>query len=321
MQNWHEHYKRRYARLKEAGKPFFPYAVFKDSLVSFLILCVLAFLAWRFGAVLEELADPTDTTYNPRPEWYFLFIFQALKFFPGHLEAVAAILLPGAAVALLLLIPFLDKGPKRHPLDRPFWTLFGILSLSGFAILTWQGYHSPLTNPIVEKDPLVLEGQRLYRSLNCAYCHKIAGKGGNVGPELDKVAGDETEDWLERHFKDPQAVSPGSAMPKLNLLDEEIKVLVAFMKSLGSGGPYTEEAPKLFAENCSACHRIGKEGGDLGPDLSLIGSARDKAYIKKYILDPSKLNSSSTMPGYKGQLTDVQIEDLSRYLASLGRDF
>src|SRR4029077_5706544 len=88
LSDWHQKYKERYARLKSAGKSFFPYAIFKDTLVAFLILGVVLALAHFWGAKLEDLADPTDTTYNPRPEWYFLFLFQALKFFPGKWEAV-----------------------------------------------------------------------------------------------------------------------------------------------------------------------------------------------------------------------------------------
>jgi mono/diheme cytochrome c family protein len=57
----------------------------------------------------------------------------------------------------------------------------------------------------------------------------------------------------------------------------------------------------------------------MGPDLSLIGSARDKAYLKRYLKDPSKVNPSASMPGFAGQLTDVQLEDLARYLAAQGR--
>lgn len=316
--SWHEDYKRRYAQLKEGGKSFFPYAVFKDTVVACLILCLLVFLAYHFGAQLEALADPTDANYNPRPEWYFLFLFQALKLFPGNLEAVAAILLPGVGVTLLVLVPFLDTKEQRHPLDRPFLTGAAVLALGGIGYLTWAGLTSPMTNPIVEKDPQALAGQRLYRELNCVYCHKIGGKGGGIGPELDKVAPQEREDWLTKHFRDPKAATPGSAMPKMNLLDDEINALVAYMKSLGPG-PFTPEAPKLFAENCAACHRIGKEGGETGPELSLIGAARDKSYIKRYIQDPSGANPSAAMPGFKGQLTDVQIEDIARYLSSLGR--
>ena len=319
MSDWHEGYRRRYARLKEAGVPFFPDVLFKDAVMALLVFAALVYLSLKFGASLEDLADPTDTTYNPRPEWYFLFLFQALKLFPGKLEAVAAILLPGIGLALLMLVPFLDRGAARHPFDRPFWSGLGLAALGTIIYLSIQGWRSPLTNPVVEKDPQVLAGQRLYRQLNCEYCHRIGNKGGDVGPALDKVVGGETEEWLERHFRNPREVTKGSAMPKLNLLDEEIKDLTAYMLSLGAGAPYSEAAPKLFADNCAACHKIGKEGADVGPDLSLIGTVRDKTYIRKYLDDPSKLNSSSAMPGFKGQLTDIQLEDLSRYVAAQGR--
>ncbi|UPT75435.1 MAG: c-type cytochrome [Elusimicrobiota bacterium] len=168
-------------------------------------------------------------------------------------------------------------------------------------------------------DPQIAAGRRLYDQLNCAHCHKVGGKGGVVGPALDKVAGGETEEWLTRHFKDPRSVTPGSVMPKLNLLDDEVKVLVAYMKSFHAEEPFTKAAPKLFTENCTACHKLGKEGADSGPDLSFIGTARDKAFIKKYIEDPSVSMPASAMPAFKGQLTDVQIEDLARYLSAQGR--
>lgn len=318
MADWHAGYKERYARLKAEGKPFFPYTVFKDLIVAALILAVLAVLAWKVGAGLESLADPTDTTYNPRPEWYFLFMFQALKAFPGSLEPVAAVVLPGLGVGFLLLLPFIDRGPERHPFDRPFLSALALAALATVGGLTWAGARSPLTNPSMERDPLVVQGERLYRDMNCAYCHALRGKGGRVGPELDKVVGQESEEWLVRHFRDPKAVTPGSVMPKLNLLDDEIKALTAYMKSIG-GEPYTKEAPKLFTENCAVCHKLDGEGGEDAPDLSAIGSARDKAYIKRYVTDPAKVDPKASMPAFGGQLTDVQIEDVARYLSSRGR--
>lgn len=318
MTSWHEDYKARYKKLKESGKPFFPYAVFKDTLAACLIFAALAALAWKVGAGLEALADPTDTTYNPRPEWYFLFLFQALKAFPGSLEAVAAVVLPGAIVGLLFVLPLLDRGPKRHPLDRPLLTGLGALAIAAVSALTVLGARSPLLNPVVEKDPMAAQGARLYNDLNCAYCHKVRGKGGEVGPQLDRVVGRESDEWLEQHFRDPRSFDKTSKMPQLHLLDDEIKALTAYMRSIGTE-PYTKEAPKLFADNCAACHKLGGEGGEVGPDLSRIGSARDKAYIKQYTADPAKIFPATTMPPYKGELTDVQLEDLARYLASLGR--
>ena len=318
MKDWHEAYRKRYAKLKEAGHSFFPYSVFKDTLVALLIFAALAFLAWKYGAGLESLADPTDTTYNPRPEWYFLFLFQALKAFPGSLEPVVAVVLPGVAVVTLLLLPLIDRGPKRHPLDRPLLTGLGVVTLLAIGALTVAGFRSPLVNPIEEKDPLIANGQRIYRNMNCAYCHKIKGKGGIVGPRLDKVAGNESIEWLEKHFRDPRSVMPDSKMPQLHLLDDEVVALATYMKSL-SPEPFTKDAPKLFADNCAVCHKIGKEGGEVGPDLSLIGSARSKTFLKQYVNDPTISNPATVMPAFKGQLTDVQIEDLSRYLSSLGR--
>lgn len=315
MAPWHEDYRRRYEAAKKAGLPFFPYAVFKDAAAAAAILAVLSVLALWLGAPLEDPADPADTAYNPRPEWYFLFLFQALKFFPGSLEAVAAVILPGAAFLLLALVPFLDRGPRRHPLDRPRAAGLGLAALAGFGYLTWAGQTSPLLNPAETKDPAVVYGRRLYGELNCAYCHSAGGKGGSVGPALDQAAGRKDEDWLIRHFRDPQSLSPGSPMPKLNLLEDEIRALVAYLKSL-EAGPFTPEAPKLFAQHCAACHRLGREGGDSGPGLGSIGLARDKAFLKRYILDPSRLNPDSLMPGYREELTDLQAEDLARYLAN-----
>ena len=281
MSDWHEAYRKRYAELKEAGRSFFPYTVFKDVFVALLIFAALAFLAWKFGAGLESLADPTDTTYNPRPEWYFLFLFQALKAFPGSLEPVAAVLLPGAAVVFLLVLPLIDRGPKRHPFDRPLLTGIGVFALLGIASLTVAGLRSPLVNPIQEKDPLVVSGERIYRDMNCAYCHKIHGKGGVIGPELDKVVGDESVEWLEKHFRDPRSVTPGSTMPNLHLLPDEVVALAAYMKTLG-GEPFTKEAPHLFAESeglaSIALARGAYEQGELKARLARYHRDVDAAF-------------------------------------------
>lgn len=318
MSGWHKRYKERYERLKESGRPFFPDAVAKDAVVAALLFTALASLAWRYGAGLEPPADPTDATYNPRPEWYFLFLFQALKLFPGSLESVAAVLLPAAGLLFLALIPFIDRGPERGMRRRPGWTLLGLAAAAGFAALTWAGLRSPLLNPAVEKAPEVVEGRRLYREFKCAYCHSLDGAGGRIGPELDSAAAERSVEWLSRHFKDPQATSPGSTMPKLDLLDDEVRALVAYLRSQPGAEPYTAQAPRLFAENCASCHRVAGEGAEVGPDLSSIGLARDKSYLKRYIEDPSRFDPSSAMPGFKGQLSDTQIEDVARYLSSLG---
>src|ERR1700723_1852877 len=115
-------------------RKFFPEQVFKDTVgiaIAFIILFVIAVVA---KVPVERLADPTDTAYIPRPEWYFLFLFQSLKFFKGPLETVGSVVLPGVAVLTLFLVPFIDRGPMVRLGKRTFAILFVIL-----AAITWTG--------------------------------------------------------------------------------------------------------------------------------------------------------------------------------------
>jgi len=107
-------YRESYQRAKEKGVPFFPNALFKDAIVSLLVFLVLVALAALLGAPLEAHADPSDTSYTPRPEWYFMFLFQLLKYFPGQLEVVGVFVIPTLAILLLVALPFIDRGKLRH---------------------------------------------------------------------------------------------------------------------------------------------------------------------------------------------------------------
>ncbi len=83
-------------------------------IVAFGVFVLLLLLAVFMGVQAEPKADPSDTTYVPRPEWYFLFLFEMLKFFPGSIEWVGTAIVPGLAVLALLLLPFIDRNPSRH---------------------------------------------------------------------------------------------------------------------------------------------------------------------------------------------------------------
>ena len=146
-----------------------------------LALAVVALLVWKFPAEIGEIADPASTSYNPRPDWYFLFLFQALKYFPGSMEAVAAVMLPGLALLILVTVPFFDRRMRQHPLDRPFATGIAFSVLAGVIALTVIGAESPLLNPYVPELPTVEEGHRLFHTLNCAYCHAVNGRGSRSG--------------------------------------------------------------------------------------------------------------------------------------------
>ncbi len=316
--DWKSRFKQRYLQLKAQGLSFFPYIIFKDILAILLVFLVLAFVAYFKPAELEDLANPTDTTYNPRPEWYFLAVFQLLKYFPGSLEAFAIVLLPLIVFGILFGLPFLDRNTLRHPLQRPLWTLAGLLTIAGLAVFTILGAQSPLTNPEVKKDPLITEGKRLFQSLNCEYCHILNGHGGSVGPALDNVGMRRDREWLAAHFRDPKKVTPGTKMPNFKLMDGEVEALVSYMSSLG-GASFTAQAPRLFEDNCASCHKFHGVGEEIGPDLSHIGQARDADYIASYIKNPVLLNKDAAMQGFTDQLTPNQIQDLANYLYQQGK--
>src|SRR6188472_586617 len=106
-----EAYLREYSLLKAKGKPFFPYAVAKDSLMACVVMAVIITMSIVLGAELGPKADPTTTTYVPRPEWYFFFLFELLRVVkPPALVPIATIGVPTIAMVLLLLLPFYDRG-------------------------------------------------------------------------------------------------------------------------------------------------------------------------------------------------------------------
>src|SRR3954466_12448018 len=123
-----EEYLREYSLLKSKGKPFFPYAVAKDSIMACVVMLVIILLSLTLGAELGPKADPTTTTYTPRPEWYFFFLFELLRVIkPPDFVALATIGIPTICMILLFLLPFYDRGPERRPERRPIAMLSAIL--------------------------------------------------------------------------------------------------------------------------------------------------------------------------------------------------
>ena len=111
-------YLEKYKKSKEKGEKFYPDVIYQDLLVSFAIFIILIMLATFVGVAADAKADPSDSAYIPRPEWYFLFLFEMLKFFPGEIEWVGTFIIPVTAILLLFLLPFIDRSPNRHPSMR-----------------------------------------------------------------------------------------------------------------------------------------------------------------------------------------------------------
>src|SRR3954462_4450812 len=135
-----EQYLREYSILKSQGKPFFPYAVAKDSAMAVIVMAVIITMSIVLGAELGPKADPTTTTYVPRPEWYFFFLFELLRVIkPPELVPLATIGIPTICMVLLLLLPCYDRGPERRPERRPIATTAGIITIIAMGYLTYLG--------------------------------------------------------------------------------------------------------------------------------------------------------------------------------------
>ncbi len=216
----------------DKAEPLFPNQIYKDSLFLLLVFLALASLAILFPASLEPQADPTDSTYNPRPEWYFYFVFQLLRIFEGKFEVVGTVVLPTIAIIALVLLPFLDRNPDRAPQKRKIMMTIGGLGVFAICVLTLIGAQAPNVNVPAVTSPSVIAGRVLYDTNGCAACHSIHGKGGMIGPELTHVGSKTDRDWLLKHFRDPKAMSPGSIMPKVTLPDKQLNELTDYMMSL-----------------------------------------------------------------------------------------
>ncbi len=165
------------------------------------------------------------------PEWYFLFYYELLKYVHGPLEPLATWVLPVSVVLIMLLWPFIDRNPSRHPIKRPVALSAGVLFLAVVFVLLGLSVKSLYA--VSRLDPAVARGKALYGQLGCAGCHRIHGEGGAVGPDLSFVGSTRPErEWHLRHFRDPAAVSPGSFMPKFPLSGPQLNDLTSFMLSL-----------------------------------------------------------------------------------------
>ncbi len=228
-----EQYLREYAILKSQGKPFFPYAVAKDSAMMVITLGVIILMAILFGAELGPKADPTTTTYSPRPEWYFFFLFELLRVIkPPELTLMATLGVPTICLILLLLLPFYDRSPERHPLKRPIAMIGAVATVAAMAYLTLIG---ALAGPPSEIEltvaPKYEEGAAVTASSGCLGCHKIGENGNTLGPPLTDVGDRLGRDAIARTLMNPTPPMPSySRLREQN--PEQFSQLVDFIASL-----------------------------------------------------------------------------------------
>ncbi|WP_447601296.1 cytochrome b N-terminal domain-containing protein [Nitrospira sp. Nam80] len=213
------------------SEAFYPRQVYMDAVVMLGIFVALAGLAAGVPILLADKANPSDTTFVPVPEWYFLFYYELLKYVHGPLEPLATWVLPGIVVAMLLFWPFIDRNPARNPIRRPAAIISGGLFL--LVVFSLLGISLKNIYAVPRVDPAIAHGKAVYTQFGCAGCHRIHGEGSAVAPDLSYV-GDERpdRDWHMRHFRNPQSVSPGSFMPKFPLSEQQLHDLTSYMLSL-----------------------------------------------------------------------------------------
>jgi quinol---cytochrome c reductase cytochrome c subunit, bacillus type len=237
-----EAYLREYTILKAQGKPFFPYAVAKDAVMACVVMAVIITLSLVLGAGQGPKANPTTTSYVPRPDWYFFFLFELLRVVkPPSLTQLATIGIPTIGMIALFLLPFFDRRPERRPERRPIAMLTFVVVVAAMAFLTYRGAHAgdPTTigmatpqRIVKEGGPLLAEyeaGKRVVAQSGCLACHKL-GENGNdgPGPNLTHIA-----DRLPPGAIARTLVNPTAPMPSFkNLPPDKFKAALAFLRQL-----------------------------------------------------------------------------------------
>jgi quinol-cytochrome oxidoreductase complex cytochrome b subunit len=226
-----EQYLQEYESLKKQGKPFFPYAVLKDSVMALIVVLVIAAMSIVLGAEQGPKVDPTTSTYVPRPEWYFFFLFELLRVLkPPWLVPVATVGIPTVLMVLLVLLPFIDRNPERRPERRPIATSFFALMVVGMAYLTYLGASAGSPTEIdLEVAADVEPGKQVAAQSGCLACHKL-GENGNdgPGPELTEIGDKLPREAIARSLE----VGPGVMPSYQNLSPKKFEELTAFLASL-----------------------------------------------------------------------------------------
>jgi menaquinol-cytochrome c reductase cytochrome b/c subunit len=253
------------ADVKERGKPFYPYAMFHDTIMSLVVVAVIIGLAviWKWtawgvshnpthsgilGPEVAAPADPGTTSFVPRPDWYFYFLFYLLRIFKWP-ESVflGTVGVPTIALVLLLGLPFLDRRRERRPSARPVAMVAAVLTIVSMGILTWKGAtaNEALASEVkadvkgwIAKEhlpPDAIPGVNLFAVAGCTACHTYNGVGGALlgAPDLTAIGSRNLGVAFQiRHLECPSCVNPGSPMPSFKSLGPvRLRQLALFLEA------------------------------------------------------------------------------------------
>ncbi|MFZ3588674.1 c-type cytochrome [Bacillus sp. DJP31] len=237
-----------YSEFPGKTEAFWPNFLLKEWLVGSVFLIGYLALTVAHPSPLERVADPTDTGYIPLPDWYFLFLYQLLKyeFAAGQFTVVGAFIMPGIAFGALMLAPFLDRGPERRPTKRPVAVGMMLLGVAATIFLTWESVVSHDWEAAAEQGKIVqevpidtdAEGYAIMEANTCLSCHgaNLAGNP-NVAPGLigTGLSAEEVADIA----KNGQGTMPAGVFKGT---DEELQKLAEYVANDGEAAGESEEA-------------------------------------------------------------------------------
>src|SRR5213594_432396 len=233
--------------VKERGKPFYPFAMWHDTVMSFVVVCVITGLAivWKFstpghhdtteagllGKLYDDPADPGTTNFVPRPDWYFYFLFYLLRIFKWPDSVILGTIgIPTILLIILFLLPFVDVRRERRLLRRPVAVVAAVLVVLSMGVLTYKGAvaKEALASEVVQAVPTwaasqgfqnnaqAIAGAKIFASSGCTACHTYLGTGSsNQGaPDLSaEGTKGRTKQFFMQYIKDPSKFG-NNVMPK-----------------------------------------------------------------------------------------------------------
>ena len=253
-------FKRYKEDVQKRGKPFFPYAMFHDTVMSLVVVCVIIALAciWKYSSLLGVLytdkADPGTTNFVPRPDWYFYFLFYLLRIFKWPDSVLLGTVgIPTICLVLLIALPFLDLRTERRILRRPVAIVAAVLVVISMGVLTYKGATAKeaLASEVLQAvpewgvrqgfadNPQAVAGAKLFAQSGCTSCHTYLGTGSsNQGaPDLSSIgAGGQGAEFFTDYVRDPSKFG-NTIMPKFGNLgsEENIRNIGIFLAASKGG--------------------------------------------------------------------------------------
>jgi ubiquinol-cytochrome c reductase cytochrome b subunit len=337
--------------LEKQTQPFWPDQLVRDVLACALTFLIMVLLVMRsHGAELEAPADPASS-YVARPEWYFLPLFQLLKYFEGPLEVIGTMVIPGIAGALLVGLPFLDRSPTRNPWRRLPVLAGGAVGFIGVVMLgvlaTRRDHNDPTFKAqrieavdkaetarrlalqgmppeggvsVFRNDPLS-HARELWEE-KCSGCHSLTRMGGEKAPDLGDY---NSRAWILGFLTNPDSklyMGPAKiekGMKPVEGTPDELKALAEFVYSQSGAADVdtalAKHGEELFAsKDCDSCHDIDGTSANAGPNLKWRGTID---YVSSVITDASQarlFNTKNKMPRFGGRLSREDITALAQFV-------